>query len=174
MERIICPVLRPHCLLWVSDETVFVKKPWKLKYMVIFMRPVVSVLTTHTNPFSSQLGSKHLFSLKGSSPGVQWVRESIVLPSFLTSWSKLKLYCPQAFSVSIKGSPSFGFSKAYLSGALFRYFVVSTFRPAFPSLAKSGSYGGRERGTFLNSSSLASELPGSPDSNFSGIISLHP
>jgi len=81
--------------------------------MVIFRTPVVSVVTTHDAPPSPPRKAPRIDPVLNPLASCYcWVGESIVL-RILTSWSWLKTCCPPVFSVSIWGSSSFAFSKAY-------------------------------------------------------------
>lgn len=141
--------------------------------MVIFRTPVVSVVTTHAAPCSPPRKAPRIDPvLTPLASCYCWVGESIVL-RILTSWSWLKTCCPPVFSVSIWGSPSFAFSKAYCQVFFFPRYLASTFGACFVVPVKSCSPGGRRKGTLPASLSSGPELPVSPDSNFSGIISFH-
>lgn len=84
--------------------------------MVIFRTPVVSVVTTHAVPPPPPSQAPRIDPvLNPLALCYCWVGESIVL-RILTSWSWLKTCCPPVFSVSIWGSPSFAFWKAYYQG----------------------------------------------------------
>lgn len=144
-----------------------------MESMVIFRTPVVSVVTTHAAPPSPPRKAPRI------DPGLNplascycWVGAKAL---FFLSWQVdlgLRLVALRSVQSASRGAPPLLSQKLIIK--VFFFFpccLASTFRACFVVPEK--SCGGRGKGTLPTSPSSAPELPMSPDSNFSGIISLH-
>lgn len=155
-------------LLWASDQTTAKKTPWK-RTQWLFSGHLWLVWLPPTLPLApSQLGSKNWSCLNPPQPCAIAGQGKAL---FFVSWQVdlgLRLVALRSFQSASGGAPPLPSQRLTI-----KCLFPATFPACFVIPGKSASCGGRGKGTLPTSPSSAPELPRSPGSNFSGIISLH-